>query len=140
EIGERVARREASRIAIMAELSRTVAEAGLGFQSVLDTIALSTAEHTGDACVIMLLNEDDEPPRIDALHHDNPRVRAALAGVFDRGRLAHLRRVAGQVVATGEAAISPALADAISGAIALSSATRTGDDAEPATGADIGAR
>ena len=140
EIGERVARREASRIAIMAELSRTVAEAGLDFQSVLDTIALSTAEHTGDACVIMLLNEDDEPPRIDALHHDNPRVRAALAGVFDRGRLAHLRRVAGQVVATGEAAISPALADAISGAIALSSATPTGDDAEPATGDDIGAR
>lgn len=109
EIEERAARRESSRIAILAEFSRAVAEAGLDFQSVLGTVTHATASHTGDACVLMLLTEEDDLPAVDALHHVDPQIQAALDTALDTGHdtgwLPHLRQAITHIVATGETLI-----------------------------------
>jgi PAS domain S-box-containing protein len=62
-------RRYAARMAALAEISRTFAEAGLDYQSILNTVARRTAELIGDACVITLFSEDSQRAFPVAFHH-----------------------------------------------------------------------
>jgi PAS domain S-box-containing protein len=62
-------RRYAARMGALAEISRTFAEAGLDYQSILNTVARRTAELIGDACVITLFSEDSQRAFPVAFHH-----------------------------------------------------------------------
>ncbi|MDQ3412468.1 MAG: PAS domain S-box protein [Chloroflexota bacterium] len=109
EVGERVARREADRIAIMADLSRAQAEAGLDVQAVLDAVARTTARHTGDACAIALFRETGDPVVIDTIHHAEPALQAVLQGFMAVEWRPHIQETAARVAATGEAELSPVI-------------------------------
>src|SRR5262245_49402665 len=63
---------------VLAEISRTFVEAGLSYQSVLNTVARRTAELIGDECGLFQLSEDRQRARPVAFHHPNPQVLALL--------------------------------------------------------------
>lgn len=51
---------ETARVQVLAEVSRSLSEAGTSFQVVVDQAARRIAELTGDVCSLSLMSEDDE--------------------------------------------------------------------------------
>ena len=64
----------AARMAALAEISRTFAEAGLDYQSILNTAAQRTAELIGDSCVITLFSDNNRRAFPVAFHHPDPNA------------------------------------------------------------------
>ncbi|HEU0296376.1 MAG TPA: MEDS domain-containing protein [Anaerolineales bacterium] len=71
-------RQHAARMEAQAEISRTFVEAGLDYQSVLNTVARRTAELIGDSCVITLFSEDSQRAFPAAFHHPDPIALALM--------------------------------------------------------------
>jgi PAS domain S-box-containing protein len=67
-------RRYATRMEALTEISRTFVEAGLDYQSVLNTVAQHTAERIGDSCVITLFSDDKQRSFPVAFHHPDPKA------------------------------------------------------------------
>ena len=111
EIGERVARREASRVAIMADLAHTLAEARLDYQSVLDAVTRTAAQHTGDACVISLFDDQDKEHAFDAAYHVDPEIRALLPALVDSACQPAFSDATARIAASGEAILTPVVGD-----------------------------
>jgi PAS domain S-box-containing protein len=68
----------AARMEVLAEISRTFAEAGLDYQSILNTVARRTSELIGDSCVITLFSQDGQRAFPVAFHHPDPGARALM--------------------------------------------------------------
>jgi PAS domain S-box-containing protein len=66
----------ATRMEVLAEISRTFAEAGLDYQGVLNTVTKRTAELIGDFCIISLFSEDRQRLFPAAFHYRDPKLRA----------------------------------------------------------------
>jgi signal transduction histidine kinase/PAS domain-containing protein len=75
---EEEVRRYATRMEALAEISRTFAEAGLDYQSVLNAVARRTAELIGDSCVITLFSGDAQRSFPVAFHHPNPKALSLM--------------------------------------------------------------
>jgi PAS domain S-box-containing protein len=71
-------RRYAARMEALVEISHAFVEAGLEYQSVLNTVARRTAELIGDACVITLFSEDNQRAFPVAFHHSDPNALALM--------------------------------------------------------------
>jgi signal transduction histidine kinase len=71
-------RQYAIRMEVLAEISRTFAEAGLDYQSVLNTVAQRTAELVGDSCVITLFSEDKQRSFPVAFYHSDEKALAMM--------------------------------------------------------------
>ena len=63
--------KETNRVQILAEVSRSLSEAGTSFQVVVERAARRIAELTGDACCLCLLTEEDERPQTAAIGFPN---------------------------------------------------------------------
>lgn len=111
EIGERVARREAARIAIMADLARTLAEARLDYHSVLDAVARTAAEHTGDACAIAIFGDHDGEYAIDAVYHVDPTIRTDVRAHIDAAWQPAISAAVAGIAASDEAMLTPVVND-----------------------------
>ncbi len=105
EAAEQAARREAARLATLAQSSRAFAEAGLDFQSALNAVARITAEQTGDCCIVRLLSPDEKWAEVAAIHHPNPDLLAA-ARVIVRTQPAS-QGFSAEVLRTGRALLLP---------------------------------
>lgn len=104
---EEHSRQQAAQAEVRAALNQALAEAGLDFRAVLETIARRVAEATGDACAIHLASEDGRWLDMVAFHSDGaeaqPVRRPGPAGRrerVDQGR-------AGQVFQSGQALLVP---------------------------------
>jgi PAS domain S-box-containing protein len=75
-------RQHAAQMQVLAELSRTLAECGLDYQRVLDTIVQRTAEIIGDACIIILYSDDKQQAFPLAYHHRDPKARVMMRDSF----------------------------------------------------------
>jgi PAS domain S-box-containing protein len=71
-------RRYATRMEALTEISRTFVEAGLDYQSVLNTVAQHTAELVGDSCVITLFSDDKKRSFPVAFYHPNLKARTMM--------------------------------------------------------------
>jgi signal transduction histidine kinase len=71
-------RRHAARMEVLAEISRTFAEAGLDYQSVLNTVARRTAELIGDSCVMTLFSDDQQRSYPVSFYHRDPKALAMM--------------------------------------------------------------
>lgn len=67
-------RREAARAEALADVSRTLSEAGRDHGVLLSTIARRASELIGDACVISVLSDDGARLELAVVHHENPEV------------------------------------------------------------------
>jgi PAS domain S-box-containing protein len=75
-------RQHTARMQMLAELSRALAECGLDYQRVLDTIVQRMAEVVGDACVIILYSDDKQQAFPLAYHHRDPKARVMMRDSF----------------------------------------------------------
>ena len=75
--------RVAARAEALAKLLQAMAEAGLNYHSVLDTVARKTAKLLGDACVICLLSDDEKWLKPTAYYHTNPLNFNIMRNVFN---------------------------------------------------------
>jgi PAS domain S-box-containing protein len=71
-------RLHAARMAAVAEISRTFAEAGLDYQGILNTVARRTAEWIGDSCVITLFSDHNQRAFPVAFHHSDSKALALM--------------------------------------------------------------
>jgi len=71
-------RRYVARMDGLAEISRTFVEAGLEYQSVLNTVAQHTAQLIGDSCVITRTSEDGQRSVPVAFYHRDPKALALM--------------------------------------------------------------
>jgi signal transduction histidine kinase/PAS domain-containing protein len=83
-------RRFATRMEALADISRTFAEVGLDYQSVLNTVARRTAELIGDSCIIRLFSTESQQIFPVAFHHPDPKAysllgEALMKRVYERG-------------------------------------------------------
>jgi PAS domain S-box-containing protein len=75
-------RQHTARMQMLAELSRALAECGLDYQRVLDTIVQRTAEIIGDACIIILYSDDKQQAFPVAYHHRDPKAYVMMRNSF----------------------------------------------------------
>jgi PAS domain S-box-containing protein len=71
-------REYATRMTALVEISRTFAEAGLDYQSILNTVAQRTAELIGDSCVITLFSDNNRRAFPVAFHHPDSKALALM--------------------------------------------------------------
>jgi signal transduction histidine kinase len=71
---EQLIRHQSARSQLLADISRTLAEVGLDYQNVLQTVVKRTAELIGDLCVIILYDQDGKQNTPYAIYHRNPRA------------------------------------------------------------------
>src|SRR5688500_8154773 len=75
-------RQYAARLEAQSKISRTFVEAGLDYQSVLNTVVQRTAELIGDSCVITLFSEDKQRSFPVAFYHSDPKALAMMHDSF----------------------------------------------------------
>jgi hypothetical protein len=108
-------RRQSDRLGILAEASRTLAEAGLSRQGLLDAVVAVVARGVGDGCCVSLVSPDRSHLHAAAAFHSDPEalelVRRLLAApqpadqglaarVIDRGEPVLIPEVTEETLAT----------------------------------------
>jgi PAS domain S-box-containing protein len=71
-------RQHAAQMQVLAEMSRALAECGLDYRRVLDTIAQRTAELIGDLCTITLFTDDKQRAVPVAVHYRDPKAHTVI--------------------------------------------------------------
>jgi two-component system, sensor histidine kinase PdtaS len=86
---EALIRQQSARSQLLADISRTFAQAGLDYQGILNTVARRTAELIGDSCVITLFSDDNQRAFPVAFHHPDPKslslMQEALLHIWQGG-------------------------------------------------------
>lgn len=107
EIAERMALEEhiqenADRALALAYLSQTLAETGVEYQTLLDTITRRTAEMLKDGCAIMLLSDDGQWITPVALYHAHEARLDHFRSQLSTAPQPTESSIAGQVAQTGQ--------------------------------------
>jgi PAS domain S-box-containing protein len=102
EAAETLARRDAGRLAALADLSRAFTEAGTDYAAAVETVARITAELTGDGALVRLISDDGQWADVAALHHPDREQLTALAGVAYAERQPASAGFSAGVVESGE--------------------------------------
>ncbi|MBI3649145.1 MAG: PAS domain S-box protein [Actinobacteria bacterium] len=105
-LAEERTRSAAARAQILADISRTVAEAGLEPARVSAAIAQGSAELFGDTCVIWMMSQD-ERSLLPLGHHDPDPKAAALAGEHLATPRGVGEGIVGHAVMSGEPLLMP---------------------------------
>jgi len=71
---EETIRQNAARAHALDAVSRTLAESGLDYRTMLNNVAQRLSEMIGDLCEINLISDKDQTIEITAVHHPDPRV------------------------------------------------------------------
>ena len=71
---EELIRHQSARSQLLADISRTLAEVGLDYQNVMNTVVKRTAELIGDLCVIGTYSNGGKQNMPTAAYHRNPRA------------------------------------------------------------------
>lgn len=71
---EETIRQNAARTHTLDAISRTLAESGLDYRTMLNNVARRLSEMIGELCVINLLTDDEQAIEVVALHHPDPHV------------------------------------------------------------------
>jgi PAS domain S-box-containing protein/putative nucleotidyltransferase with HDIG domain len=71
---EETIRQNTARTQTLDAVSRTLAEAGLDYRTMLNNVARRLSEMIGDLCEINLISDDEQTIEIAALHHPDPHV------------------------------------------------------------------
>jgi PAS domain S-box-containing protein len=79
---EQALERSAERLRVLADASRTFAEAGQDYQTVLDQVVRHTSEVFGDSCSINLASDDGEWLKLTAMWDPNPEVLELGRAIF----------------------------------------------------------
>jgi PAS domain S-box-containing protein/putative nucleotidyltransferase with HDIG domain len=103
---EETIRQNAARAHALDAVSRTLAESGLDYRTMLNNVARRLSEMIGDLCEINLISEKDQTIELTALHHPDPRVtqdvlelRRRLPSRIDEG-------LSGKVLKSGQPQVS----------------------------------
>lgn len=103
-----------SRVKMLDEVGRVLAEASTDYRAVLDIIVRHTAELIGDVSLVSLLSEDREWLLPAAFHHSNPEARALADHLLTTKPYRVSDGVSGHVAKTGQAVrISEASTDEV---------------------------
>jgi PAS domain S-box-containing protein len=100
-------RQNEARARSLAELSQTLAEAGLESQSLFETIARRITELVGDSCTVGLLSEDGQWLEAVASYHPDPEGLAFIQALMASTRSPVGQDLVGQVVQTGQPLLLP---------------------------------
>lgn len=104
---EEETKRRAARSEILAEISRLIAEAGLEYRAVLETVAERVSAVLGDACIVSLVSNDGQWLNPVALHHQDPDARALLRDLLMSVPQRADEGLGGKVVQTGQPVFLP---------------------------------
>jgi len=104
---EAEARRHASRLRVLEDVDRMLAEAGLDLPAVLDVIAHKVSEVVGDGCVLQLTCEEGAFLEPVTIHHPDPEARWLLSGTVHARRQRPGDGLHGGVVLRGQAVLLP---------------------------------
>ncbi len=102
---EEEVRQEAQRAAILSDVSKSLVEAGLDDQAIVEMIARSASRLIGDACVIRLLSEDRKWLNLAAHYHPDPTVYQTFKKILTKIEVRADRGLNRQVAQTGEAVL-----------------------------------
>lgn len=102
--------RNAIRNVALADLSRTLAEAGQDYQKVLDIVVRQIVELLGDNCTITLLTGDGRFVEPVAFFHPDPTAQTFLQQIHSTTRYRVGEGFAGQVAKTGQPVLVPVVA------------------------------
>jgi PAS domain S-box-containing protein len=105
------ARQNAARAELLAEISRSLVEAGPNYSAVINTIARKLASSVGDTCILRLVSEDGEWLSPAAFHHPNPQTLQLLGEVIASTPRRVGEGLAGEVFRSGEPKLVPVVAE-----------------------------
>jgi PAS domain S-box-containing protein len=91
-----------ARLEALAEISRSLVEAGPVFSALLETVARSLSSMIGDTCIIRMLSEDEQRLQLAAWYHPDPHARYLLKQTLEEmPEVVHLHPI-GEVFLSGE--------------------------------------
>ena len=102
-------RNQRDRAKMLAEASQVFANAGLEFQTLLETVVRLTVETIGEACIISLVSEDGQWLNPVAFHHANSEVRALMHDLLVSVPSRLGEGLVGRVAQTGQPLFIPTL-------------------------------
>lgn len=104
---EEALKRYADQASILVKISQIIAQAGLGYQSVLNAVAEQIAVWLGDRCTIRLLSEDGQ--RLDpvAFHHVDESKISLMGELYRSSPMRSDEGFSGRVFQSGEAMLIP---------------------------------
>jgi signal transduction histidine kinase/DNA-binding response OmpR family regulator len=97
----------AARATALAELTQALAEMGLEYRPLLDTVARRITELVGDVCVVNLLSEDGQSLEAAAIYHADPEGAAFVRKISPSAPYPLNDGPVGRVVQTGQALLVP---------------------------------
>ena len=99
---EETIRQNAARTQALDAVSRTLAEAGLDYRTMLNNVARTLSEMIGDLCLINLVSADSQSIEITSLHHPDPSVVKEAAELRRRLPQGIDEDLSGQVLSSGQ--------------------------------------
>jgi signal transduction histidine kinase len=100
-------RRAAEHQRLLAEASRTFAEAGLDLQEALDRLTRRVVDTLGDTCLVRLLSADGEWLEPSASYHPNPEAQAFGDAMLRAAPQRRTEGINGRVMTTGQPVLIP---------------------------------
>ncbi len=103
---EETIRQNAARAHALDAVSRTLAESGLDYRTMLNNVARRLSEMIGDLCEINLISDKDQTIEITALHHPDPRVVQEVLDLRNRMPSRINEGLSGMVLKRGQPQVS----------------------------------
>jgi PAS domain S-box-containing protein len=101
------AQQAAARVRVLAEASRTFAEASVDLQTVLDTCAATIGNLVGDQCILRLISPDGMWLTVASIYHRDPRRRAMIQETMAAAPQRADEGLVGSVVQSGQPLLIP---------------------------------
>jgi PAS domain S-box-containing protein len=95
-------RESTARSAVLSEISKSLAEASLDENAILDIVVKTTARMLGDGCVIALASEDSQWLNPAAWYHNQPKAVDLMTALYKSIRQPANAGLAGQVLSTSQ--------------------------------------
>jgi len=109
KLSEEELRKNVIRTRALADISRTLANVRLNYQTILDATARHTTELIGDACSIRLVSADRQWLELASIYHPLPKTLAFLREILGTNPLRTDTGSVAQIIQTGQPVLIPVI-------------------------------
>ncbi len=106
-VSEKHTRQLGERASALADISQTMLEASLDYESVLKAITAHVARLIGDSCIVTLLLDQGRTIRTVAAEYPNPETASHVQALMETSRPRLIELLAGQIIETRQALFLP---------------------------------